>query len=280
MKRLSIYILVSLMLVACGSKKAAVDTTSTATTTSTTNIQEAQAVLKSQIANTIGSWNTMEAGGSIALGGASSLSSSMSIKMVRNKSIFISVRPMGIMEVAKLVITGDTLIVVDKIHKRYLCENVKLLTNGIPANVSTLQDIFLGRAFLLGKGTYKNSLAADFNLKEEAGKLVLTPAKQEDDFDYEFVFDKAFKILSATVTPADSGGKNDKYTVVYNNVKKTLAGNVPHNLKVSTVISGSPATLSLEFKNLKWNETVKIDTSLPKNYERMKASSLLKMLGN
>ena len=62
--------------------------------------------------------------------------------------------------------------------------------------------------------------------------------------------------------------------------KTTVAGNVPHALKVSTVISGARATLSLEFKDLKWNESVNIDTSLPKNYERMKGSSLLRMLGS
>ena len=209
------------------------------------------------IANTFGSWRTLQTGGSIAVGGAKSLSSSMSMKMERGKSIYISVRPMGIMEVAKMVIKGDTLIVVDKIHKRYLCENVSLLTNGIPADVSTVQDIFLGRAFMLGKGTYSNALASGFTLKMNGEKMVLAPEQQEDDFDYEFVFDKAYKIL-----------------------KTTVAGNVPHALKVSTVISGARATLSLEFKDLKWNESVNIDTSLPKNYERMKGSSLLRMLGS
>lgn len=278
MKQLAMILTAALMLAACGSKKAVVDTTTT--TSNTKPAQVDYSVQKSMIANTFGSWRTLQTGGSIAVGGAKSLSSSMSMKMERGKSIYISVRPMGIMEVAKLVIKGDTLIVVDKIHKRYLCENVSLLTNGIPADVSTVQDIFLGRAFMLGKGTYSNALASGFTLKMNGEKMVLAPEQQEDDFDYEFVFDKAYKILSATVMPADAGGKDDKYTVNYSNVKTTVAGNVPHALKVSTVISGARATLSLEFKDLKWNESVNIDTSLPKNYERMKGSSLLRMLGS
>ena len=268
------------MLAACGSKKTAVTTTTTTqgTTTTQPETQNPLDTYKSLIGNTFGSWKSLEASGSISIGGAKSLSSSMTMKMVRNKSIYISVRPMGIMEVAKLVVTGDTLIVVDKIHKRYLCENVKLITSGIPADVNTVQDIFLGRAFLLGKGTYNSALASNFDLEESGDKLLLKHVEGEKDFDYEFTFDKALKLLSSTVKP-HGGGKNDTYSVLYSNVKKTVAGNVPHELKVSTVMNGSAVKLGLDYKSLKWNETVKIDTSLPKGYERMSGSSLLNMLG-
>lgn len=279
MKHISFILIACLLLGACGSKKTVLGD-NTVTNTAPTPAVMAINAEKSKIANTYGAWNTMQTSGTISLGGSKSLSSSMTMKMVRGKSIYISVRPLGVLEVAKLVITGDTLIVVDKVHKRYLCENVKLITNGIPADVSTVQDIFLGRAFILGKGSYSNSLSADCGLEEKDGKIVLCPPKRvEEDFDYEFVFDKAYKILSASVSPIDSGG-NDTYTVVYDKVKKTVAGNVPQSLKMSTVISGSPAKLSLEYKDFKWNEEVKIDTSLPKNYDRMKGSSLLNLLGN
>lgn len=284
MKRISTILLLSVLLMACGSKKKVVDVTSPTTTsvatnqTQTSTPEDPMQTYKALIGNTFGSWRTLQANGNISLGGAKSLSSSMVMKMERNRSIYISVRPLGIMEVAKLVITGDTLIVVDKVHKRYLCENVKLITSGIPANVGTVQDIFLGRAFLLGKGTYNSTLANDFKLEEKGDKLVMQPVNQEKDFDYEFVFDKALKILAATVKPVD-GDKNDSYSVTYSNVKKTVAGNVPHELKVSTVMSGSKVKLGLDYKDLKWNESVNIDTSLPKNYERMRASSLLNLLG-
>lgn len=268
------------MLAACGSKKTVTTTTepNTQITTTESTPEDPMQTYKALIGNSFGTWKTLEASGSISLGGAKSLSSSMTMKMVRNKSIYISVRPMGIMEVAKLVITGDTLIVVDKLHKRYLCENVKLITSGIPADVSTVQDIFLGRAFLLGKGTYNSALASYFNLEEKDEKLLLLPVEGEKEFDYEFAFDKALKILSSTVKP-HGGSKKDTYSVVYGNVKKTLAGNVPHSLKVSTVMNGSTVKLSLDYQSLKWNGDVKIDTSLPKNYDRMSGSSLLNMLG-
>ena len=266
MKKISFILITSFLLVACGSKKNVV-TDNPSVNTGSTTVEMMKMAEKSKIANSYGSWNTLQTSGNISLGGSKSLSSAMTMKMVRGKSIYISVRPFGVMEVAK-------------VHKRYLCENVKLITNGIPADVSTVQDIFLGRAFILGKGTYNNSLSSDCGLEEKDDKIVLYPPKRkEGDFDYEFVFDKAYKILSASVSPIDSGG-NDNYTVVYDKVKKTVAGNVPQSLKMRTVISGSPAKLSLEYKDFKWNEDVKIDTSLPKNYDRMKGSSLLNLLGN
>ena len=131
-----------------------------------------------KIANSFGAWTTLKAGGSVSIGTSKPLSSSMQIRMERGKSIYISVRPMGIMEVARLVIVGDTLLVIDKLHKRYILESAKLLTSGIPIDVSTLQDIFLGRAFILGNGTLNSGMASLVTLANIAGTYMVRPKEQ------------------------------------------------------------------------------------------------------
>ena len=98
--------------------------------------------------------------------------------MERGKSIYISVRPMGIMEVGRLIIKGDTLLVIDKIHKRYILENAKLLTSGIHVDVNTLQDIFLGRAFVLGKGTLNAAMKDLVSVSDEDGAYVMQAKEQ------------------------------------------------------------------------------------------------------
>ena len=71
---------------------------------------------------TLGNWQTMQTGGNIKLSAGSSFSSSVQVRMVRDKAIFISLRPMLGIEVGKLVITADSLYAVDKVHKRYIAE--------------------------------------------------------------------------------------------------------------------------------------------------------------
>ena len=201
----------------------------------------------------------------------------MQVRMIRGKSIYISVRPLGMVEVAKMIITGDTLIVVDKLHKRYLCENVKLLTAGVPATVSTLQDIFLGRAFVLGKGTLNSGLASEVTLTHVDGSYMVQPKEQYQGFTYDFKFDQDNKIVSLEVTPATAAAST--YAVDYSDVRATAAGRIAGRIDVATRVNKTDFKLKLEYGGITWNEAVKIDTQLPENYKRIAGASLLNMLG-
>ena len=238
---------------ACGSSKSAVagrpaPTGQPATTvTGTSTLKETRL---SAIAASFGSWNTMKAGGSVSLSGGQSLSSSMQVRMIRGKSIYISVRPLGMVEVAKMIITGDTLIVVDKLHKRYLCENVKLLTAGVPATVSTLQDIFLGRAFVLGKGTLNSGLASEVTLTHVDGSYMVQPKEQYQGFTYDFKFDQDNKIVSLEVTPATAAAST--YAVDYSDVRATAAGRIAGRIDVATRVNKTDFKLKLEYGGFTW----------------------------
>lgn len=284
---------------ACGSQKAAIGTTtstttatnSTGVTTTTTTTTTTSSAAKgasapaatgqvshiAKIANSFGAWTTLKAGGSVTIGGGKSLSSSMQIRMERGKSIYISVRPMGIMEVGRLVITGDTLLVIDKIHKRYILESTKLLTSGIPLNVGTLQDIFLGRAFILGNGTLNSSMAGLVTLANVDGSYMVRPKEQYQGFEYDFKFDKNYHIKSLEVMPVVNSAPVATYSVDYSDVKATLAGYVATKMKMATRIGKSPMSLALEYGGLTWNDNVVIDTKIPSNYTRISGSGLLNL---
>ncbi len=287
----SIIALVAIAFVAaCGTHRAVVAPAATsqpqpntqAGNTATSQAPTTQPNVAQQMSTTFLNWNTLQASGSVELDGGVSMSSSMQMRMIKGKSIYISIRPFGLVEVAKIMITGDTLIVVDKLHKRYLCENVKLITGGIPADVNTLQDIFLGRPFVLGAGTLSAQNAELFNTSPTAnGGHLLTPIKQYKEFSYRFSFDSKQHILSAEVVPAQAVAGNSAYAVNYSNVKCTMAGNVAQNIHIATQLNAKDFTLNLKYSNLSWNGAVKIDTTLPgKKYKRVAGTSLLYMLNN
>ncbi|MDO4970973.1 MAG: DUF4292 domain-containing protein [Bacteroidales bacterium] len=267
------------MLASCGAHKAAVNDTPKYTLTDTAKKAEStpQVSHVTKIANSFGAWTTLRAGGSVSIGGTQSLSSSMQIRMERGKSIYISVRPMGIMEVGRLIITGDTLLVIDKLHKRYILEDAKLLTAGIPINVSTLQDIFLGRAFILGKGTFNSGMSSMVTFANVDGSYMIRPKEQYKGFEYDFKFDKNYHIKSLEVIPATSTNKVTTYSVDYSDVKTSLAGQIATKVKVATQINRSSVSLALEYSGYTWNEEVTIDTKIPENYTRVSGSSLLGM---
>lgn len=272
MKRLTLILLsvtLTISIASCGSlHKAVNDTTKAAQTTNENTNSRLDA-----IAGTFGSWETLQGGGSVSIGGAKSFSSSMQVRMIRNKAIYISLRPVLGIEVGKLIITNDSILVIDKLHHQYISEKVSLITNGIPATVNTVQDIFLGRAFIIGEGTFNKGAEKNVTMRDIDGTYSVEPKKQYSGFSYAFQFDSENRIKALDVTP--SGSNSSTYAVNYSDVETTQAGNIAGTVNISTEFKGKPFTFNLQYSSLNWGEQVNIDTRIPSGYRRIPGKELL-----
>lgn len=272
----------ALLLASCGSQRAAVATTpqveqqtpTPGTKPATTAPATSNHV--SSIAATFGSWTTLQSGGSISLSGAQKLSASVNVRMERGKSIYISVRPLGLVEAARLVVKGDSVIVLDRLHKRYVCESIKSLIGGLPADVSTLQDILLGRAFILGKGTINPGNVAGLSLRNINGSYLLQPAGTYHGYAYGFKFNAKYCITSLEVTKAQSDVP--VCAVTYADVVRTVAGNIAGSAAVKASTRSGDMNFKLTYSGQSWNVPVKIDDKIPSSYKRVSAKSVMSIL--
>lgn len=272
---LVILIMLTALMTACGTFKKTTNIPDTTSTTSTTpTITDP---LEAVIA-TLGDWQTLQTGGNINLSAGSSFSSSIQMRMVRDQAIYISLRPVLGIEVGKLIITADSLYAVDKVHKRYLAEKVSILTSGIPLTVSDVQDIFLGRPCIIGKGTLNDVNKAEMTVSTEGNSVVLVPSESYKGYGYAFTFDKKNRITSLDIVPA--GSTTAAYQVKYSDVRNTTAGNVAHSINANATLEKKKMSFSLTYKNIDWNEKVKIDMGIPDGYKRMSARDLLSMFSN
>lgn len=265
------------MLTACGTFKKAATLPQTTTTTPTTPQGVTTDPYDAIIAK-LGDWQTLQTGGNIKLSAGSNFSSSIQMRMVRDEAIYISLRPLLGIEVGKLIITADSLYAVDKVHKRYLAEKVSILTSGIPVTVKDVQDIFLGRPFIIGKGTLNEALKPLVTVNNENGKTILTANEQYKGHGYAFAFDKSDHISSLDIAP--QGSTTAAYQVKYNDVKKTKAGNIAHGIDATATVDKKKISFSLSYKDIDWNGNVKIDYDMPSGYKRMSAKDLFSMFSN
>lgn len=263
------------MLTACGTVKKT--TTQPDTTTTTATSTTASAPCDAVIA-TIGDWQTLQTGGNIKLNAGSSFSSSVQVRMIRDEAIYISLRPVLGIEVGKLIITADSLYAVDKVHKRYIAEKVSILTSGIPVTVSDVQDIFLGRPFIIGKGTLNQELQSQVTATHKGNTLILAPSEHYKGYGYAFSFDKNNRITSLDIVPA--GSTTTAYQVKYSDVRSTTAGNIAHDINVDATVEKKKMAFSLDYKKIEWNGKVKIDKNVPTNYKRMSARDLFSLFSN
>ena len=274
---IAILILLAAMMTACGTFKKATNNTDT-TRTNTTTPQGDYTDPYDAVIATLGDWQTLQTGGNIKLNAGNSFSSSIQMRMVRDQAIFISLRPILGIEVGRLLITADSLYAVDKVHKRYIAEKVSILTSGIPLTVSDVQDIFLGRPFIIGKGTMNEGVKAGITVTREGNMVLLTPSEQYKGYGYTFTFDKNNRITSLDIVPVSSG--TAAFQVKYSDVKGTTAGNIAHGINANATVDNKKMALSLTYKDIDWNGNVKIDRSIPGGYSRMSARDLFSLFSN
>ena len=274
---LLIVIALTIVTTACGTMKKAAAITDTnpggTSTAATTPTDPVDAVIA-----TMGNWQSLQCGGNISLKGSSSFSSAIQVRMLRDDAIFISLRPMLGIEVGKLLIIGDSLYAVDKVHKRYVAEKVSLLTAGIPVTVSDVQDIFLGRPFVIGKGSLNDGLKPQVSASSQGSNTLLTPKEGYRGYNYTFTFDYKQRILSLDIMP--QGSTTAAYQVKYSDVKGTAAGNIAHSIDVNAVVKKKKLDFSLTYKNIEWNGDVKIDRNVPTNYTKMAAQDIFSLFSN
>ncbi|MBO4870524.1 MAG: DUF4292 domain-containing protein [Muribaculaceae bacterium] len=275
--RLIIMTMCAAALIACSSQKKVTDTTQTTQPDNPTVVpavmSEAQRL--DAIVASLGGWNTMKTNGSMSINGAGkSFSSAMQMRMVRDEVIYISLRPLLGIEAGRLLIKGDSLFVINKLQKLYIAEKVSLLTAGVPATVGMMQDMFLGRPFVMGEGSLNPSRKSKVDVTIEDGGCHVLPKAQPKDFTYCFTYDADNRILSVDVKLTKGG---EAYSMNYGDVRRTLAGNVAHQLKFSTDIKGKSLKLDLDYDRITWNEEVDASFSIPSSYKRQDGRSLLGM---
>ena len=279
MKKLLTIVAIALITAACHTTKQVTNTTYPSTDTTAVQPATTLDTRLTALATAQRGWTTMQAGGNVKVGGTKTFSSAMQMRMVRGKAIYISLRPLLGVEVGKIVITNDSVLVVDKYHKRYLNEPLSLITNGIPISVATLQDIFLGRAFVLGNGTVNPSTKHLVELKPAGQHFTLEPKSQLSAFTYAFTIDNDNHVLNVQVTPLK--GATTPYTAHYDDIQQTLAGTIAHHADVAATVSGTKFTLDIDLKNITWNTQVNIDDSKPgDSYKRIDGKNITSILGN
>lgn len=119
---------------------------------SQTRMSEEEIVHKTeQITSDYTAWQSVELRGKIAMSGLP-LKPSVRIFMLNSARIMISVAAPFIGEAARIELTRDSLLVVDKLHGIYGRESIGELFPQSPYILSTIQNVILGRVGCLRSG--------------------------------------------------------------------------------------------------------------------------------
>lgn len=234
-----------------------------------------QSALKTRLttlSDSYGDWTDLKAPLTLRLKSPKKLSISGTLTMKRGENIHLSLRFLGI-EMASMMVTQDSIFALYKLEKLYFAESLTDLLGGFPATVENVQDLLLGRAFILGDTPLS---ASRCKLEGDRFNWTITPEGSPKGMSYTFTVDTGTdRLESLTVTP----GSRKPMTAEYSDFSKGPFG--PFAATTLLTASGASTTLSAELdinaNRSEWNTGAAKTWTAPKGYTRVTAAQIMKI---
>lgn len=221
-------------------------------------------------------WTDMEAGVKLQLTSPAKLNAAGKAWMKRGEWISISVRMLGF-EVATLWIDRDSVVAVDKFHKKYVSEPTARLLADANVSLEDMQDLLLGRAFIAGKGTATVADRGQFDLEQSSNGWYILPRRQPERYSYGFLASNTANSLRGTIVEVEGYGS---VSANYNDIFESRGyGWFSQEVKVENSRGKKiAATLRWDLNSAKFNTGVTKTCRIPDNCERIPLASLTSLL--
>lgn len=221
-------------------------------------------------------WRDLEVNAKVQIASPAKINGAGKVYMKRGEWISVSVRMLGF-EVASLWVDSDSVIVMDKFHKKYLMESTARLLGAQDVTISDIQDLLLGRAFLNGKGTATTSNRTAFELRDADNGWYLLPRQQPANFTYGFLVSLTANVLRGAAIDVDGyGSVAANYSDYF---ESRTSGWFAQEVAVENSRGKKiAATLKWDLNGAKFNAGVSKSRPQPKGYDRINAADLNSLL--
>lgn len=276
MKRIALIATLALIVATTSCKTAQIGSTSSQrdmVVGSTTRTLSKENQLYSSMLDSYAQWDDFVAKGNISVG---NMSSSFEMRMIQNEGIQISLRPALGIEVARIIITQDEVIMYEKMGRRYISGSMESLKQRLPFDVTLedLQNIFLGRPFIIGSGSVTAQDYKNFRIEVDGEEWTMTPIKQYDNLSYNFSLNGA----QLTSSQAGDEASQSEIKCSYSNIQEINNTLTPKTVKVDFVNKKESMSCTIKYNTVKWNSGTKIEKLSTARYTRISVEDAKKML--
>lgn len=228
------------------------------------------------LTNTWKPWRDIEMGVKFQLRAPAKLNAAGKIWMKRGEWISVSVRMIGI-EVATLWLDKDSVVAVDKYHKKYISEPTSKLLGNAGVTISDIQDLLLGRAFLAGDGLATPDEVKKFDFEQSNNGWFLLPREQPAAFNYGFLAsDNSSELRGAIVEVKDFGSVSAKYGDAF---QSRGCGWFAPDVSIETSRGKKiEAKLIWDLNGARFNGQSSRSCKIPEGYDKISSSALIKAL--
>ncbi len=210
--------------------------------------------------------------------GKNDLSSRVDLKILKDSALQLSIVPFLGVEVFRLEMTPDSVLVIDRLNRQYIFESVARLKGELPItfNYYNLQDLLANHLFYPGEKAVEPRLYPKFLLKQE-GAMAEIQAKDPMGIRYTFMADGEEKLLSTLITDA-----SNRYTLQWTYADFRMNGGQPFPGLMDTQVMADGILvggIKMYFNRVQTEAPVKIELVVPDKYKRTTFAEMFKSLG-
>ena len=211
--------------------------------------------------------------------GTKSLSSKGSLRIVKNEAIQLSIQPLFGIEMFRLYVEPDHIVVLDRMNKRYVKESFDDIKgkNSIGFNFYTLQSLFTNNLFIPDKSDVSLQDYKNFKYSADQDNYILSGRDKKSNVDYSFSVNGNDQI---TLTEIYMPSK--KYSLQWNYTQFSLMKDIffPYEMKIDASTQKTKINTSINLSSIILDDLMTLENSIPSSYDRVELNELLKLLAD
>ncbi len=211
--------------------------------------------------------------------GSKSVNSKASFKMRKNQAIQISLQPLFGVEVARLLVKPDTIIIIDRLNKRYVMESIQNLKKKYPVGFDfyTLQALFANQIFVSGSSENTQSDVSKFRITQDSNAYVLSAKDASSQINYMFKVNAKDRVIETNLSQ-DGSARN----ILWQYLNFVTINNLvyPTSMKVIAKSASRIMNVDMNFNSVNINNEVEFSGIIPGSYARVSLDEIIKFMGS
>ncbi len=215
-------------------------------------------------------WQSVYSSFKLRLSSPLSFSFSGRATMVRDRSLHLSLRVLG-MEMAVLHADTDSLWLVDKLHKVMCAMPLASLTDRTGITLGNVQDILLGQAFYPGEAQLAK---APFKVEVAPLGYTLSPAKKMGSIDWAYTVTPTPELAALDITTS----ANAQFRASFSDFLSTVAGRAASDIAIDATVKNKKVNAEIiwDLAKAEWNGSRSDSWTVPASgYKRLTLTQLL-----
>ena len=211
--------------------------------------------------------------------GKKTLNSKGSLRIIHNEAIQVSVQPLFGIEMFRLYVEPDYIIILDRMNKRYVKESFDDIKGQSPVgfNFYTLQSLFTNSLFIPEQSEVSKKDYKKFRYSQSSDNYLLSARDKKSQIDYSF-----FVNGNDQITHTELFMPNKNYSLSWQYDQFTLLKDLffPHEMKIVASTQKSKLDTSISLSAISFNDSLTLNNSIPSSYTKVELKEVLKILAD